>query len=132
MNKANIILLVLCLLVIVAGIAVIYEASVFQSKAKVTEGVVDYRLGSSYRVKYSSEDGAEHTLSGSQKNNKYHEGDKIKVFYRTDNPERSRLTDGIKAGKKMIIIAFVVLLLDMYLIYTNRKNSNVADSLKIN
>jgi hypothetical protein len=130
MNKGNIILLVLCILSIVAGIAVYFEASAFQKKAKVTEGIVDYKLGSSYRIKYTSDNGVEHTLQGSQKNNKHHEGDKIKVFYRIDNPDKARITDGKKGGKKILIIAIVMLLFDLYLIYTNRKKIKVSDNFK--
>jgi hypothetical protein len=132
MNKGTIILLVLCLLTIVTGIAVIYEASAYQKKAKVTEGIVADRRTSSYHVIYKSDDGAEHNLRVSAKNNKRREGDKIKVFYRIDNPDKARITDGKKGGKKIIIIAIVMLLFDFYMIYTNRKNIRISDNFKTN
>ena len=123
-------MLVLCLLAIVAGTAIYFEASAYQKKAKVTEGIVDYRLGSNYRVKYTSDDGVEHTFRGSQKNNKHREGDKLMVFYRIDNPDKARITDGKKGGKKLIIIAIVMLFLDLILIYQGKARNKSAMKFK--
>lgn len=130
MNKGTKILLALCLVAIVAGIAVFFEASAFQKKAKVTQGIVENSRMSSYHVIYSSDDGVKHNLYVSQKNNGLKDGDKKKVFYRIDNPDKARITDGKKGGKKIIIIAIVVLLFDFYMIYTNRKNMRIANNFK--
>lgn len=128
MNKGTVILLVLCLLAIVAGTAVIFEATAYQKKAKITEGTVTDKRMSSFHVTYRSDDRTDHNLYVSAKNIKYREGDKIKVFYRMDNPDKARITDGKKGGKKIIIFAVVLLLFDFYMIYTNRKNINVSNN----
>lgn len=132
MNQGTKILLALCLIAMVAGVAVYFEASAFQKKAKVTEGIVTDSRISSYHVKYTSEDGIEHDMRISTKRNRHHDGDKIKVFYMIDSPDKARITDGIRGGKKIIIIAFIMLLFDMYMIYTNRKRLRVSQNFKTN
>lgn len=132
MNKGTTILLVLCILAIIAGTVVIFEASSYQKKAKITEGIVADRRLSSFHVIYKSDDGKEHNLYVSAKNNKHNEGDNIKVFYRSDNPDKARITDGKKGGKKIIIIAIVMLLFDLNLINRNRKNQRVSNNFKTN
>ncbi len=69
-------------------------------------------------------------LSASQKNNKHSEGDKLKVFYRIDNPDKARITDGKKGGKKIIIIAIIMLLLDLILIYQSSARNKSAIKFK--
>jgi hypothetical protein len=132
MNQGTKILLVLCLIAMVAGVAVYFEASAFQKKAKVTEGIVANSRISSYHVIYTSDDGVEHDMHISTKSHSHHDGDKIKVFYRIDNPEKARITDGIRGGKKIVIIAFVMLLFDLYMIYTNKKRIRVSENFKTN
>jgi hypothetical protein len=70
----------------------------------------------------------EHILSGSQKNNKHHEGNKIKVFYRIDNPDKARISDGKKGGKKLIIVAIVMLLLNMISVFQGRARTRSGNS----
>lgn len=132
MYKGNLILLVICLIAMAAGTAVFFEASAYQKKAKVTVGTVNDRRISSYHVIYKSDDGAEHNMYVSAKNNKYNDGEKIKVFYQPNNPDNARITDGKKVGKVIIIIAFVMLLLDFYLIYVNRKKIKESNYFKTN
>jgi hypothetical protein len=132
MNKGTKILLVLCLITIIAGIAVIFEASAFQKKAKVTEGIVENSRLSSFHVIYTSDDGVKHDLYVSRKNNGLNDGEKIKVFYRIDNPDNARINNGKKGGKKIIIIAFVILLFDFYMIYNNKKNIRISNNFKTN
>jgi len=130
MNKGTRILLVLCLIAIGAGIAVFFEASSFQKKAKVTEGIVENSRLSSYHVIYTSDDGVKHSLYVSKKNNGLNDGDKINVSYRIDNPDYARINNGKIGGKKIIIIAIVMLLFDFYMIYINRKNVRISNSFK--
>lgn len=133
MNKGNIILLVICILALAAGIAVYLEASAFQKSAKITEGTVVRSEISYYYVQYFSDDGAERIYRGSHtKNKKYRTNDKLKVFYQADNPDKARITDGVKTGKTIIIVAILLLLLDLYLIYSNRKKSKLSKDFKTN
>lgn len=132
MNNGTKILLVLCLITIVAGIAVFFEASAFQKKAKVTEGIVENSRISSFHVIYTSDDGVKRDLYVSRKNNGLNDGEKIKVFYRIDNPDNARINNGKKGGKKIIIIAFVMLLFDFYMIYNNKKNIRISNNFKTN
>jgi hypothetical protein len=132
MNKGTKILLVLCLIAIVAGIAVFFEASAFQKKARVTEGIVENSRMSSFHVIYSSDDGVKRDLYVSRKNNRLNDGEKIKVFYSIDNPDNARINNGKKGGIKIIIIAFVMLLFDFFMIYNNKKNIRISDNFKIN
>jgi hypothetical protein len=132
MNKGTKILLVLSLIGIVAGIAVYFEASEFQKKAKVTEGIVENRRISSFHVIYSSDDGVKHDLYISQKNNRLNDGDKVKVFYRMDNSTNARINDGKKGGKKIVIISIVLLLFDFFMMYNNRRNMRISDNFKNN
>lgn len=129
MYKGNIILFVLCLFAIAAGIAVYFEASAFQKKAKITEGIVDNTRISSYNVKYTSDDGVEHTLRISGKNRR-HTGDKLTVFYRADKTNKARITDGKKGGKKIIIIAIVMILLNLFFVYKNKARTESAMRFK--
>jgi hypothetical protein len=132
MNKGTKILLVLCLIAIIAGIAVIFEASAFQKNAKITEGIVENSRMSSFHVIYASDDGVKHDLYVSRKNNGLNDGEKIKVFYRIDNPDKARINNGKKGGKKIIIIAFVMLLFDFYMIYNNKKTIRISNNFKTN
>lgn len=68
----------------------------------------------------------------SRKNNGLNDGEKIKVFYRIDNPDNARINNGKKGGKKIIIIAFVMLLFDFYMIYNNKKNIRISNNFKTN
>jgi hypothetical protein len=131
MNRGNIILLVICLIAIAVGSAIILEASAFQKTSKVTEGKVVSSDFTYYTVQFFSDDGAERSYRGRHgKPKKYFTGDKVKVFYQADNPDRSRITDGKKSGKKVIGIAILLLILDLYLIYTNKKRNKSATNFK--
>jgi hypothetical protein len=131
MKKGNIILLVICLIAIITGVAIYIEASAFQKTAKVTEGIVASSSSSVFYVTYTSDDGGQRTHKGYQpKNGKHHVGEKFRVFYQVANPEISRITDGRKTGKTILIVALVLLLLDLYLINNNRKQIKIAESFK--
>jgi hypothetical protein len=133
MNRGNIIFLVLSLVTLVAGISIFLEASAFQKKARVTEGIVVSRDMTYFYVKYLSDDGTEHTHRGTHsKNKKYYVGDKFRVFYQIDNPDKSRISDGKKGGKKVIIAGVVMLLFDLYLVYLNRRKNESANKFRTN
>lgn len=100
MEQGNKIILVIGILAIALGIFVIFEASSFQKKARLTEGKVVYVLGSSYKIQYVTEDGTEKIKQGSGKTHGFREGDSAKVWYRIDNPDRVRLSDGKKGGRR--------------------------------
>jgi hypothetical protein len=133
MKQGNKILLVLSLIAIIAGMAIFFEASSWQKKCKVTEGIVTARDTRYYTVKFKSDDGIEHSYKGLQsKNKKYYIGDKFKVFYQADNPENARFHDGKKGGRTIIIVGILMLLLDIYLIKTNNSRKQVSDAYKAN
>lgn len=127
MNRGTTIFLILSLVTIVAGTSIFLEASAFQKKARVTEGTVVSRDSRYFNVKYISDDGAGRIHKGTQsKNKKHYVGDKFKVFYLIDNPDKSRISDGKKTGKTVIIAGVALLLLDLVGIYQNRsKNKSV-------
>jgi uncharacterized protein (UPF0333 family) len=133
MKPGNIILLVICLIAIVIGMVIYFEASAFQKTAKITEGTVASSDATFYYVKYTSDDGVERTFKGTHSKNKKHfPGDRLKVFYQADDPDKSRISDGVKGGKKVIIFAVLLLIMDIYLIITNKKKSSSARNFKAN
>jgi uncharacterized membrane protein HdeD (DUF308 family) len=127
MEKGNKIILVLGILAIMAGVFVILEASSFQKKAKVTEGKVVHVLGTSYKIQYFTDDGTEKIYQGSGKTHGFHEGNSVTVWYRTDNPDRVRFTDGKKGAKTLFIAGIVCILLGIYPLFS-KKNKNYASS----
>ena len=129
MQKGNKIILVFGLLVIGAGVCVFFEASSFQQKAALTEGKVVHVLGSSYKIQYRTEDGAEKMLQGSGKTHKYREGNSAKVWYRADNPDKARISDGKKGGKRMVLAGLGCVLLGIYpLFQNNNKKEHITAS----
>ena len=133
MYRGNIILLVLCLIGIAICTAIYLEASAFQKTAKVTDGTFVSTEISYYYVKFISDDGAERTYKGRQrKGKKFYTGDKMRLIYQPDNPDKPRLTDGKKTGKNVIVIIMLMLILDLYLIYTNKKRSKSANIFSLN
>ena len=121
MQKGNKIILVLGIIAIAAGIFVIIEASSFQKKARLTEGKVVHVIGSSYKIQYFTEDGAEKIKNGSGKTHGYREGASADVWYRIDNPDKARLSDGKKGGKKIIIAGTFCILLGIYPLFMRKK-----------
>jgi hypothetical protein len=132
MKTGNIILFVLCGIAIVAGVAIYFEASAFQKTAKITVGTVTNSSLSRYEIKYTSEDSVERTYKGthSSKGKKYHDGDKVKVFYQVDNPDKCRISDGKKGGKKIIFWSFIMLLFNLTSIYFGRKKDKTENFFK--
>jgi hypothetical protein len=123
MQQGNKIILVLGILAIASGIFVIIEASSFQKKARLTEGKVVYVLGSSYRIQYFTDDGTEKVKNGSGKTHGYREGASARVWYRTDNPDKARLSDGKKSGKKIIFAGAFCILLGIYPLFMKKKEA---------
>ena len=121
MEKGNKIILVLGIIAIAAGIFVHYEASSFLGKATLTEGKVIHVLGSSYNISYLIADGTEKVLQGSGKQHGYHEGDIVRVWYRTDNPDRARLSDGRKGTRMLLGAGIVCILLGVYPLFLRKK-----------
>jgi hypothetical protein len=132
MKTGNKILLVLCGIAIAAGVAIYLEASAFQKTAKVTQGTVANSSLSRYEIKYTSDDGVERTYKGthSSRGRSYHDGDKIKVFYKIDNPDKCRISDGKKSGKKVVFWAFIMLLFNLLSIYHGRKKDKTEKDFK--
>jgi hypothetical protein len=64
------------------------------------------------------------------KNKKFYVGDKFMVFYPTDNPDKSRISDGKKGGKTILFIGIAMLLLDLYLIHLSRSKNKSADKFR--
>jgi hypothetical protein len=131
MNSGTKIFLVLSLVTIVAGTLIFLEASAFQKKAKVTEGTVALRDATYFYVQYISDDGEVRTHRGTHgKNRKYYVGDKFKVFYLINNPDKSRISDGKKGGRRVIIAGIALLLLSGVSIYQNRKKNKSANNFR--
>lgn len=132
MKTGNIILFVLCGIAIAAGVAIYLEASAFQKIAKITVGTVANSSLSRYEIKYTSDDGVERTFKGthSSKGGRYRDGDIKKVFYKTDNPDKCRISDGKKTGKKIVFWAFIMLLFNLFLVYNNRKKDRTEKDFK--
>lgn len=123
MKSGNIILFVLCGIAFAAGMAIYLEASAFQKTSEVALGTVANTSLSSFEIKYISGDGIERTYSGKHggKGRKYHDGEKVKVFYQVDNPDKCRISDGVKGGKRVIFWSFILLLFNLFSIYNGRK-----------
>lgn len=121
MQQGNRIMLVLGIFAIAAGIFVIIEASSFQNKARMTEGKVIHVLGSSYTIQYVTEEGTEKIKQGSGKSHGFREGENAKVWYRTDNPDKARLSDGKKGGKKIFIAGAFCILMGIYPLFQRKK-----------
>lgn len=120
MQKGNVIILILGIIALAAGVFVRYEAKSFHKQTRMTEGKVVYVLGSSFKIQYFTEDGTEKILRGSGKTHGFHEGATVKVWYRTDNPDRVRLNDGKKAGKTLFIIGGFSILMGIYPLFLKR------------
>jgi hypothetical protein len=134
MKTGNIILFVLCAIAIAIGVGIYLEASSFQKKAKVTLGIVANSSLSHYEVKYTSDDGVERTnmRTHSSKGRTYHDGDKVKVFYKIDNPDKCRISDGKKSGKKVVFWSFIMLLVNFLSVYQDRKRDKTKKYFKTN
>jgi len=132
MKSGNKILFVLCAIAIVAGITIYLEASAYQKNSKITQGIVVSSTLSSYEIKYTSDDGVERTSmrTHSSKGGRHHDGDKVKVYYRIDNPDKCRISDGKKGGKKIVFWAFMLLLFNLYSVYSDRKRTKTSDNFK--
>jgi len=123
MEKGNWIILVMGILAIALGISVYFEASSFQKKATLAEGKVVYVLGSSFKIQYVAGDSAVKIKQGSGKGHSFREGESAKIWYRTDNPDKARITDGKRGGKKIIIFGAVAVLLGIYPLFLRKKGT---------
>ncbi|MCU0457080.1 MAG: hypothetical protein MUE74_12320 [Bacteroidales bacterium] len=123
MQQGNKIILVIGIIAIAAGIFVYSEASSFQKKAVLIEGKVIYVLGSSYRIAFNTEDGTEKVIEGSWKNNRLREGQGRDVWYLPDNPDKARITNGKKGGKKIVLAGVVCILLGVYPLFVRKRET---------
>ena len=132
MKSGNKILFVLCGIAFAAGMAIYLEASSFQKTAKVALGIVANTSMSSFEIKYISGDGIERTYSGKHggKGRRYHDGEKVKVFYQIDNPDECRISDGVRGGKKVIFWSFILLLFNLLSVYQGRKKERSEKQFK--
>jgi uncharacterized membrane protein HdeD (DUF308 family) len=121
MEKGNKIILVIGIVAIMAGVFVTFEASSFQEKAVLTEGKVVYVLGTSYKIRYFTNDGAEIIYQGSKKTHGYREGNSVRAWYRSDKPNKIRFTDGKKEAKILFIIGISSIFLGIYPLFFKRK-----------
>lgn len=126
MEKGNKILLVLGILAIAAAVFVNYEAKSFLKKALLTEGKVVHVIGTSYKIQYFTNDGAEKIYQGSRKTHGLREGNIIKVWYRADNPDRVRLSDRKKSTRALLISGIVGVLLGIYPLFQKKKGNAVS------
>jgi hypothetical protein len=123
MTKGNFIMLILGIIVIGAGIFVYFEASSFQKGARLTEGKVVHVIGSSYSIQYVTDNGTVKTKKGSGKTHGFREGAGAKVWYRIDDPDRARLSDGKKGSRKIIIAGAFCILLGLSPLFLKKKGS---------
>jgi hypothetical protein len=132
MNTGNKILFVLCGIVIAAGVVLYLEASAFQKTAKITEGIVANSGLTFYDVRYTTDDGIERTnkRTHSSKGKTYHNGDKVKVFYQIADPDKYRISDGKRGGKKVVFWGFILLLFNMLSVYQGRKRDKTEKDFK--
>jgi len=132
MNPGNKILFVLCAIGIIAGITIYLEASAFQAKSKITQGVVSSTSIRQFELKYTSDDGVERTYTGNHggKGKTYHDGETVKVFYQIDNPDKCRLTDGKRGGKKVVFWTSMLLLFNIYSVYYGKKKDTSENKFK--
>jgi hypothetical protein len=132
MNTGHKILFVICAITIIAGVAIYFEASAYQKKSKIAVGTVVNSRISYFDIKYTSDDGIERIYNGrsSSKGHHYHDNEKVKVFYLIDNPDKIRISDGKKGGKKVVFWGFVLLLFNLFMVYTNRKRAKISNSFK--
>jgi len=121
MQKGNVIILILGIIAIAAGIFVHFEAKAFHRNTRMSEGTVVHVLGSSYKIQYFTEDGTEKIMQGSGKSHKMREGMKKNIWYRTDNPDRARLSDGKKAGNTLFIAGAFCILMGIYPLFMKKK-----------
>lgn len=126
MEKGNKIILVLGTLAIVAAVFVKFEANSFLKKAVLTEGNVVHVLGSSYRIQYVIGDGTEKVYQGSGKTHGFREGNSVKVWYRTDNPDKIRLSDGKKGSRVLFSVGIVCFLLGFYPLVLKKKDGSAT------
>ncbi len=126
MEKGNKIILVLGILAIAAGVFVNFEASSFLKKATLTEGEVVHVIGSSYHIQYFTKDGTEKIYRGSGKSHGYHEGDIVRAWYKTDNPDRVRFSDGKKGSRTLWIAGIVCILLGIYPLFQKKKVNDAS------
>jgi hypothetical protein len=132
MNLGNKILFFVSGIVIASGVAFYLEASAFQKTAKITEGVVANSSISRYEVKYTSDDGVERTdyRTHSSKGSTYHNGDKVKVFYQIANPDKCRISDGKRGGKKVVFWGIILLLFNLLSVYHGNKRARNENYFK--
>jgi uncharacterized membrane protein HdeD (DUF308 family) len=126
MEKGNKIILVLGILAIAAGVIIIIEASSYLKQAVQTKGKVVHVIGTSYKIQYFTDDGTEKVYQGSGKTHGYREGNTIKVWYRTTNPDRVRLSDRKKETRTLFFIGAVGILLGIYPLFTKKKDNTVS------
>jgi hypothetical protein len=132
MKPGNKVLFALCAIALAAGVIIYLEASAFQKTVKITTGTVVNSSLSRYEIKYISDDGIERTnkRTHSRKGKTYQNGDKVKVFYKIDNPDKCRISDGKKSGKKVVFWAFIMLLFNLVSIYYGRKKDRTENEFK--
>jgi hypothetical protein len=125
MKSGNKILFVLSAIAIAIGLGIYLEAKAFQKTAKIAQGTVSNSSLSHYEIRYTSDDGVERIYKGihSSKGRTYHDGDKLKVFYKTDNPDNMRITDGVRSGKKVVKIGIIMVFFNLISVYFDRKKT---------
>jgi hypothetical protein len=122
MEKGNKIVLIIGFLAIGASVFVTFEAASFLKKAISTQGKVVHVLGSSYQLQYFTADGVRKIYQGSGKTHGFHEGDNVPIWYKTDDPNSIRLSDGKKGAKILFISGIVCILLGIYPLFLKKKN----------
>jgi hypothetical protein len=132
MKTGNKILFVLCAIAIAAGVIIYFEASAFQKKAKAIFGTVVNAGLSTYEIKFITEDGVEKTYHGNHggKGRRFHDGERMRVFYMAGDPEKMRISDGVKNGKGVVKVGIVMLLFNILSVYFDRKRTRSQNTFK--
>jgi hypothetical protein len=120
MEQGNKIILVLGILAIGAGVFVKFESESFRKKAVITEGTVVHVIGSSYHIRYFTNEGTEKIYRGSGKTHGFREGNSVKAWYKSDNPDRVRFSDGKKGARMLFIGGTVCIILGLYPLFLKK------------
>jgi hypothetical protein len=132
MYPGNKILFILCAIAAAVGIIIYVEASSFQKTARITQGTVTSTSMSQFELTYTSEDGVERIYKGTHggKGKRYRDGESVRIFYQIDNPDKCRLIDGKKAGRKVIFWTLILLAFNVFSVYHGKKRAGTEKTFK--
>jgi hypothetical protein len=121
MQQGNKIILFIGILTIALGIFFRYQSAAFIRNAIKTEGRAVNVRASNYYVRYQTADGTEKSVYRSQKQHGRHEGDLLTLWYKPDNPDKIRLSDGKKTSRNIILGGIACIILGVYPLFTRKR-----------